>query len=542
MVLSTTQERGVVDASAQWQELLQALTSAATDAPLPEILHDTARAACDIIGCRHAVISVIDEVGALEHFVQAGIDSEAAERMGRLPIYDSPLGAVIVDSRTVRVSDTDPAAPTEDYPSVTTLLGVPIKYDGLTVGGIYLSEPTGGETFTASDEQLAELIAAAAAAAVKRTRLTAAFAQRQRWLTESAELTRLLLSGDHGDPLRLVVERVLAIADAAVVAVVTERADGQGFEVIDAAGPFAAELRGRLIDLSRTFAARLIADGTPRVCEDLASSAAPADLVELVGAETAILVPLTGPGVDRGLLAVCRHPEQPAFTAAEIEATTVFAGQMTLALQLAESRARRERVTLLDERDRIARDLHDHVIQRLFAIGLTVQSAGAQVDGETSKRLLATVDDIDQTIGQIRSTIYELTGPLVSADSSIRVRAARLIDEMAPVLGYRPDLAIRGPIDFGVDEDVTDDCIAVLREALTNVARHARATRVEVALSVTSTALTLEVTDDGSGIGPAVRRSGLANLRTRAERRRGMLTVSSATPRGTRLTWFIPVG
>jgi signal transduction histidine kinase len=546
MAVGTNQIGSAAETYAHWQTLLASLTSTESDGPLAEMLHSIAGSVRDIVGCGYAVISVVDENGSLEHFIPVGVDQPSVERIGRPPVRGGLLGTVLNDPETVRVSDigVDPrsAGRPADHPAIKALLGVPIRYDDQTVGGLYLSGPADGETFSAADQQVCELIASTAAAVIKRNRLARAYEQRQRWLTESAELTRTLLSGEHIDPMRLVVERALDIADADLVAVVTEQPDAHSFAVIQAAGTHGARVLGRIIDAKNTFAATVIADGLPRVVDHLSDSGRHSDLVRLIGADAAVLVPLTGPGGERAMLAVFRRVDQAAFTSADVEATTMFAAQMTLAMQLAESRAHRERVALLDERDRIARDLHDHVIQRLFAIGLTVQSAGTQVDGDTAQRLLASVEDIDETIGQIRSSIYRLTGPILSADSSIRVKVARLIEEMEPVLGFRADLDVQGPIDFGVDGEVTHDCVAVLREALTNVARHAFATRVEVSVSVTSSTLTLGVTDNGRGIGPNTRRSGLANLRTRAERRRGRLTVASGGSLGTRLTWRIPIG
>jgi signal transduction histidine kinase len=285
----------------------------------------------------------------------------------------------------------------------------------------------------------------------------------------------------------------------------------------------------------------VIAEGVPRVLTRLSARPRRAELAEIVGAESAILVPLTGPGIEQGMLAVVRRPTKPSFSTAEIEATTMFAAQMTLALQFAENRARRERVALLDERDRIARDLHDHVIQRLFAIGLTMQNVGAQSSDADAKRLLAAVDDLDETIAQIRSTIYRLTTPILSADSSIKLRVGRLIDELEEVLGTRPELDVRGAVDLSVPDELTDDSVAVVREALTNVARHADATWASVRITADPEQLQIEILDNGRGIGTASRRSGLANLRARAERRAGRLTISDRAPSGTHLTWAVPL-
>jgi signal transduction histidine kinase len=219
----------------------------------------------------------------------------------------------------------------------------------------------------------------------------------------------------------------------------------------------------------------------------------------------------------------------------------MFAGQVALALELADSQARRDQLALIDERDRIARDLHDHVIQRLFAIGLALQNASADLPGQVGERLRAGVDDLDETIKQIRATIYRLTGPIVASRTSLRSRAAQLIEDVEPVLGFRPSLKLEGAIDFGISEDVAHDCIAVLREALSNVARHAHATATDVTIAADAEAITLEVSDDGRGMGETKRRSGLANLRARAELRAGSLTVDGRAGGGTRLVWTIPM-
>lgn len=195
---------------------------------------------------------------------------------------------------------------------------------------------------------------------------------------------------------------------------------------------------------------------------------------------------------------------------------------------------------MLEERARIARDLHDHVIQRLFAIGLSMQRTATELPDPASRRLRAAVDDIDETISQIRTTIYRLSTPIRVTETTLRARIDQLVDDLEPVLGVRPDLEINGRVDLGVSEELADDCVAVLREALSNVARHAAATSVAVRVCVTPDELRIEVTDDGRGIRSATRRSGLANLRDRARRRGGELDVTPRDPSGTRLCWTVP--
>jgi signal transduction histidine kinase len=538
-MVGSTDQGAVADEQPQWHDVLRTLIDDAREASLADGLRRTCHSAADLLDCRCVIVTVVDRDGGLEHFISADRTGQTVDSAALLPVRDGLLAPVIDAGRIVSVSGDDRAL---ELAQVTSVLGVPIDLDGSTIGGLYACDPSDGGAFSAEDERLGMLLVRIASSVIGRARLNHAAEQRQRWLSESAALTRALLSGDDVSPLRLVVERVRDMADADLVAVLAERSEGSAYEVIEAAGPHAGALVGRTVAAGTPLAARVLADGAPRVVSDLSSGGRHAELADIIGAESAILAPFSGGGVDRGLLTMYRRPERAAFTAAEIDAATMFAAQLSLALELADSRAQRERSALLDERGRIARDLHDHVIQRLFAIGLTTQSVTAQVDNRAAGRLQDCVEGIDETIAQIRSTIYRLTGPLVSAENSIRTRAARLVEDMAPVLGFRAELDVRGPVDFGVEDDLTDDCIAVLREALTNAAKHAQASRVAVTITVSAAELTLEVADDGRGIGAVSRRSGLANLRTRAERRSGRLIVASGTPRGTRLDWTVPLG
>lgn len=546
MAVRTNQAVGAEKRDPRWESLLRTLTEDPPDSSFGDALRRVATSAADLLSCRCVVLTVLDRSGSVEHFISAGPDQQAVERAGRLPVREGPLAPVVAAAQIVRVSAAGQGRGTGfATAAVGEVLGVPVHVEDVTLGGLYACDRLDDAAFSDADTELAVLLADVTATVIRRSRLTQAADQRQRWMAESAELTRALLSGEHANPLQLVVERVRDIADSDLVAVVAERPDRRSYEVIEAAGPYASTLQGRVVTADAELASRVIAEGAPRVVSDLSSSSSHsdrADLAELVGAESAILAPLAGGGVEHGVLAMYRRPERPPFTESEVAAATLFTAQLTLALELADNRAKRERSALLDERGRIARDLHDHVIQRLFAIGLTLQSAATQADLRAANRLQDSITGIDETISQIRATIYRLTGPLISAENSIRTRAAHLVEDMTAVLGFRAELDVRGPVDFGVEDDVTDDCIAVLREALTNVAKHAAATRVDVAISVNASELALEVCDDGRGIGAVSRRSGLANLRARAERRHGRLIVASGASRGTRLTWTVPIG
>jgi signal transduction histidine kinase len=191
------------------------------------------------------------------------------------------------------------------------------------------------------------------------------------------------------------------------------------------------------------------------------------------------------------------------------------------------------------DRWRIAGDLHDHVIQRLFAAGLSLQSIASTVNDEVIElRLTRTVDELDETIQQIRSTIFALRE---DSSRSLRGIALAIIDRLAPVLPARPEIQLVGPLDTVVDDFIIGDVEAVLRESLTNVAKHAQATKIRVRVQGDGQRLALTVIDDGIGLGQSTRRSGLANLQRRAERYGGDFTVGNAPEGGLRLQWSIPL-
>lgn len=495
------------DIFAEWRNVLQPLMSS-TPEPLPESLGRIASTSDAILQSPHSLIAVLNEDDALEFFSSADADPAAGSVLRDFADNERVVAGVLGRGEVVRAAGRDgrDADLLAGQSVLGSVLAVPIVYEGRIVGGLYVARSPGGRPFGSGDEAIAEWLAGAAAAVLRRTRVIQDFRWQQRWLAESTQLTRTVLAGEHARPLRLLVQGIREMTAADAVAVVRQRPD-RSHEVVEGIGPIESYLDGRRVDV-----------------------------------RSARLMPLAGPVLEQHQLALFPRATGRPFTRAELEAATMLAEQLSVALDLAKGRADRERLTLLDERDRIARDLHDHVIQRLFAIGLTVQSVANQLDGAVAEHLLSGVDDLDETIEQIRSTIYRLRGPVLPAPRSVAAKVADLVVEMEPVLGFAADLQIHGPVEFGVDDEVSDDCIAVLREALTNVARHAQASRVQVSLSVESSTLTLEVTDNGRGIGTAQRRSGLANLRARAEGRQGGMILEPGDRGGTRLSWTIPLG
>jgi signal transduction histidine kinase len=317
-----------------------------------------------------------------------------------------------------------------------------------------------------------------------------------------------------------------------------------------AAGADTERLIGRTWPVADTLAGSVVEGGLPVLVDDLQNEPlSHVDLSDVAPIGAVMVLPLEGAHEVRGALVIARLRDRHEFAGADLEMATTFASHAAVALELADRRTDQQRIVLLEDRNRIARDLHDHVIQRLFAVGLTIQSVATGTRAaEAPARLDRVVSDIDETIRQTRTSIFQLRGPLGPETGTVRARLLAVVTEVSPVLGFEPQVRFSGPVEAVVPEAVVDDLVAVLREALTNTARHAGAHGTDIDLAATPARLSLEIVDNGIGIGDTERRSGLANLRGRAEAHGGSLVLGPGrTSRehpaggGTSLRWTIPL-
>ena len=524
--------------------LLRANRAIVGDLALPVVLRRIVEAACELLRARYGALGVIGPDGGLERFVYYGLDDQAATQIGHLPEGKGLLGALIDEPAPIRLrsigEDPRSAGFPANHPPMTTFLGVPIRVRNEVFGNLYLTEREGGD-FTAEDEELVAALAATAASAIDNARLFDESRRRQDWLRASAEVTRQLLTIDGEQPLQVIARRVAQMADADVVNVVLPTPDGRRLMIEVATGEGADQLTAATYPIKGTLSGLAIDTAQPVLVGDVSEEVHyTVYLSEVVPVGPVMSIPLVGHQGARGALVIGRLHGRRRFTDADLDMAMTFANHATVALELADARADQQRVIMLEDRDRIARDLHDHVIQRLFAAGLTVQSvASGFTDADRVGRLTRVVDDLDTTIRQIRTTIFQLRGPLGPETGGVRKRLADVAAELGEALGRLPHLRFTGPIDAVVPEPVAEDLVAVLREALTNVARHANASSVDVVVTVADHQLTVDVLDNGVGIGPAERRSGLANLHRRAERHGGALTTPQCE--GTHLRWTIPL-
>jgi signal transduction histidine kinase len=364
----------------------------------------------------------------------------------------------------------------------------------------------------------------------------------QRWLRASAEVTRRLLSGaDSGDVLDLVTQQVLEMSGADLATLALPEGRQRRLVVRHAAGAGAARVSGLALP-DTSLSAQVLASGVPVTLQDFSHDerVAPVARQRMV-LGPAVILPLGGPGNVSGVLTVGRRPGSVPLTRASMEMVASFAAQAGVALELAGARRDAEQATVLQDRERIARDLHDLVIQRLYATGMSLQGAMPLIGRpEAAERVSQAVDALDDTIGDIRSAIFALQARPDVRRATVREQILEVMDEMTGPLGFAPSLSLAGDLGEHVPEDIAAHMLGALRESLSNAARHAEAARIDVSIEAGGD-LVLVVRDDGIGMGNVTRRSGLANLGERAEELGGALKVSPSADGGTELRWQVPL-
>ncbi|MFZ4283077.1 GAF domain-containing protein [Streptomyces rhizosphaericola] len=531
--------------------LLEAVMSVGRELALPQVLRGIVEAAVVLVDAEYGALGVIGDDQRLSEFLPIGIGDDVRERIGDLPSGHGLLGELIRHPEPLRLGELS-EHPTSygfppHHPPMHTFLGVPIRVREEVFGNLYLTEKRGGADFDAEDEAVVSTLAVAAGIAIENARLYEAGRLRERWLAAGSDFTSALLSGS---PEPEVLEGMLSGA------VDVAGADLGVFHLVGAEGELSGSLahgeragthRGLALPTTRgTLAGAVLAADSLMTVADIANDPRITVRPERwAGFGPAVAVIVGTKEKLSGVLILARLQGGPPFAGPEIASLPDFAGQAALALELAERRRAAERVSLLEDRDRIARDLHDLAIQRLFATGMTLQSARPFVERpEAAERLGRAIDDLDTTIKIIRSTIFGLRDHEPTGDApGLRTRVVQAVDAAAPSLGFPPALRMEGLIDTDVPQEVADQVVAVIVEALSNIARHAGADGAEAAVVAGGGALTVTVTDDGVGLPEGAHGSGLRNLAERAGRLRGTFSATArpAPHHGTVLEWRVPL-
>ncbi|WP_036284521.1 GAF domain-containing protein [Microbacterium luticocti] len=530
----------VLTVQGRLRRLLAANRAVVEALDLDRVLARVVDAAVALVDAGYGALRVVDGDGELERFVHVGMTGDEVDAIGHLPAGHGLLAAVIDTGQTIRLArlSDDPRSVglPDAHPPMNAFLGVPLRVRDEIYGVLYLADRR-EDVFSEEDEEVIESLAASAGIAIENARLYDEAQRRQRLSEALSEIAAALLAPGGGDVLGVVAERVALVVSAALVTVVVPGGDADSVRIEVARGVDAGRVQGATLPAASSLAARAMNTGTvavePRVERELTGGS-------LVLGPT-VAVPLVVSGRAIGALCVSRAPGEAGFTHAELDTVAEFAAQAGIAISLAWARADRQRLDVLEDRSRIARDLHDHVIQRLFATGLGLQAL-AEAEPAVAERLGAHVDDIDAAIADIRTAIFTLRSRSATGGAAARHRMLDVVAALTPTLPAPPRITFTGPVDLVLTGVVADDVVAVLREALANVARHAHADHVSVDVTVGGSELTVTVVDDGVGIAPdAARTGGTANLAERAAGHGGTLTVARADGGGTRLCWRVPL-
>ena len=534
--------------------LLEAVVAIGSGLDLESTLRRIVETAVGLVDATYGALGVIGEGKRLAEFIPVGVSQEEISRIHHWPEGRGLLGLLIDDPRPLRLANMadHPASSgfPDGHPPMRGFLGVPVRVRDEVFGNLYLTDKRGGGEFTEDDEAVLVALGAAAGVAVENARLYEAARRQQRWIQASAEVTTRLLSGSAPAEVLAGITRQareLSGADLAVLALPDD--EGHRLTITYADGDGAEATRGLVLPAGQSLSDRVLTTGKPVTSADFAAderaAASARGAMSQVG--PAIVFPLGVPGNVRGVLTVGRQHGAAPFPQALADVVASFAAQAGVALELAASRAEAERLSLYEDRDRIARDLHDLVIQRLYATGMSLEGTMPMITRpEVASRITNAVDAMDLTIKDIRATIFQLQARDTASRPDLRGDIVDLVEEMTAMLGFAPSLRLGAGLGSEIMPEIAEQALAALREALSNAARHASATRVEVTVDIgTDGLLTVQVTDNGTGLPADGRHSGLRNLAARAEKLGGELRLSPADPGapspGTRLEWRVPL-
>lgn len=534
----------IVEGRDRLDGLIDAILAITSGLKLDATLHAIVHTAAELVDARYGALGVRGYDHRLVEFVYEGIDEETRHLIGSLPEGRGVLGALIEEPKPIRLDDISrhPASvgfPLH-HPPMRTFLGVPVRIRDEVFGNLYLTEKADGQPFSDDDEVLVQALAAAAGIAVDNARLFEESRTREAWIEATRDIgTQMLAGADPAMVFRLIAEEALTLmAGAATLVAVPLDDEAPACEVddlviVEVAGEISPAVKQMTVAVSGTSIGGVFHDRTPRRFDrlDLAVDGP-------VEPGPALVLPLRAADTVAGVLVALRSADEQPFSDKQLDMMAAFADQAALAWRLATAQRQMREVEILTDRDRIARDLHDHVIQRLFAVGLTLQGAAPRARVPAVREsIYSSIDDLQEIIQEIRSAIFDLhAGP--SRATGLRHRLDKVIDQLA-IPALHTTVQYTGPLSV-VDTVLANHAEAVLREAVSNAVRHANATSLAINVSVEDD-VRVEVVDDGVGISGDITESGLRNLRQRADDAGGEFTVENMPTGGTLLRWSAPL-
>ncbi|BBX45872.1 GAF domain-containing sensor histidine kinase [Mycobacterium cookii] len=542
-LLAEVQDRieKIVEGRDRLDGLVEAMLVVTSGLELDATLRRIVDTAIHLVDARYGALGVRGQAHDLVEFVYQGIDDETRALIGNLPQGRGVLGVLIDDPQPIRLDNIQQHSASvgfpPNHPPMRTFLGVPVKIRDEVFGNLYLTEKANGQPFSEDDEILAQALAAAAGIAIANARLYAQSRARQRWIEAARDIATTMLSGaEPATVFALLAENALKLADAtaAMVAVPVDVDDAPAgapeLVVAEAVGAISIPADDALA-LTGTVVGDVFADRTPRRLDNLDMA-----IGGLNG--PALLLPLPVADTAAGVLVVLRRAGLPGFTEEQLDLMAAFAGQAALAWQLATSERRMRELDLVTDRDRIARELHDHVIQRLFAIGLALQATlPLAKSSDMQRRLSEQVDDLQRVIQDIRTAIFDLN-TTSSGPVRLRQRLEEAIAESS-VTGLRTMVQFVGPVSV-VDATLADHAEAFLRAAVGDAAHRPDVTRVSVVVEVDDE-LKIRVAADGKDAPAESIADSLGTMQAAAEELRGSLEVGADSGGETTLLWSVPL-
>ena len=546
-LLSEIQDRiaQILQARERLDGLVEAMLAVTSGLRLDETLRTIVHTAIDLVDARYGALGIRGDDHELSAFVYEGIDAHTREMIGPLPAGHGVLGVLINDPQPIRLDDIaqHPASVgfPPHHPPMRAFLGVPVLVRGEMFGNLYLTEKQNAQSFSDDDEVLVEALAAAAGIAIDNARLYERSQTSQSWIAATRDIgTQLLAGADPATVFRLIAQEAVTLTDAdlALVGVPADPAapDSEVTQLVvaDLAGPGARDAAAaETMPVAGTSIGRAFLQRTPQRLDTFDVDGALID-----GAGPALVLPLRTTDTVVGVIVILRRMGTYPFNDEQLDMMAAFADQAALAWQLAATQRRMREFDVLTDRDRIARDLHDHVIRRLFAVGLALQGTIPRVRApEVQQRLSQAVDDLQGVSHDIRTAIFDLHG-----GSSGATRLHQRLDRaIAALVGSELHTTVQytGPLS-GVGAILADHAEAVVEEAVSNAVRHAEAGQLTIHVDVAD-GLSIDVIDNGKGVPGEITESGLANLRQRAEEANGTFTIQSIPEGGTRLRWSAPL-
>jgi len=523
--------------------LLDATRSVIGEIELDEVLRSIVSSAVELVDADYGALGVLAPQGGLEEFIHVGMPDDAVQRIGHLPEGRGLLGALIDHPDPIRLDaiadDPRSVGFPEGHPPMSGFLGVPVRVRDEVFGNLYLTNRRGG-SFSDEDVELISALATAAGLAIDNARRYAEARTREAWAAASAQVVSALLTSSVEGSAALLADELVDRGAADRVAILVGD-DRTSVRVLEVRGEEADScLAGTVIDAERTLGAVVLEGGETRAAPG--GRVEPPDALALHhdgSCGPVLFAALRSGGVPRAVIAAARRPGAPHFTAAEMRIAEDLADRVSLARELAAAREAQQRGLLLEDRARIARDLHDHVVQQLYGAGLDLEAASADSPGPVAERLGSAVEAIDEAIAQVRTIVFALT-PQDGGAPTLRHRVLDLAGSASRHLPQPVTVSFAGPVDLLAEGALADELAASVRELLSNAVKHSGATSVTLSIVAADERVTAEVSDDGRGIGDAARRSGLENLRVRAVRLGGAFDLDSS-PAGTRARWSAPI-